>query len=492
MAKDFFKYENTTTLPKSSDNYKIHFIGICGVAMAQLAVALSRKGFRVQGSDKEFYEPMGGLLRQNNIKTFQGYSEANLTDDINLVVIGNAVSYGNPEVSVVEQKNLPYTFFSKLLDETIIQDRHSIVVCGTHGKTTTTSMMASIFVEKGKQNGDDPSYFIGGIAQNLPESLHDGKGKFSIVEGDEYDSAFFHKIAKFFSYHPATCIINAIEYDHDDLYPTVEDMIEAFDKLVNGMSDKGTVIACVDFENIRKRLPAWSGATKCKFITFGASEGADWRIIDRKISNANKQTVTLESKEVGQITFTIPLIGEFNARNATAAIIAAYINGVSIKDSTSTLEKFVAVKRRQEVRYDKDGITIIEDFAKHPTAVTGIIKGVREAYPNRRLIAVYEPRTNTSRRKFFHNDYVTIFKTADMTIISHIAAMTSDATRPVLDIPELVDDINKAGGNSKVLPDVAAIKEFLVTELNSGDVAVIMSNGSFGGLVQMLVDHYNG
>ncbi len=487
MPKDFFKYENTTTLPEPDKNYKIHFIGICGVAMAQLAVALSKKGFDVQGSDKEFYEPMGSLLKQNNIKTFQGYNEVNLTNDINLVVIGNAVSYGNPEVTAVEENNLPYTFFSKLLDETIIQDKHSIVICGTHGKTTTTSMATSIFIE----NDNDPSYFIGGIARNLPESLHNGTGKFSIVEGDEYDSVFFLKVAKFFSYHPDTCVINVIEYDHDDLYPTVEDVVVAFDKLVNGMPTNGTVIACIDSENVRKQLPKWKQTAKCQFITFGLSQDADWRITDRKVNGSNDQTVTFISQETGTVIFDIPLIGEFNARNALAAIITGYINGIPVEKSLNTLKNFIPVKRRQEVHYDKGGITIIEDFAKHPTAVTGIIKGVREAYPDRRLIAVYEPRTNTSRRKFFHNDYVNIFKTADIAIISHIESRTSDTDKPVLEIPDLVNDINEAGGNAKVLPDVPAIKDFLISELKQGDVVIIMSNGSFGGIVQLLVDYYN-
>ncbi len=488
MPKDFFSVERTTSLSAVPAGGKIHVIGVCGVAMAQLSVALSQRGYVVSGSDKEFYEPMRSLLGSSEVTTKTGYLAEHVPLDASLVVIGNAISYGNPEVDVVERSSLPYTCFPKLLQEVAIAGKHSVVVTGTHGKSTTTALIATLFVESGKH----PSYFVGGIAQGLPSSLEVGTGALSVVEGDEYDSAFFAKVPKFSFYTPDTAVINAIEYDHADIYPNVEAIEAEFTKLVLGLKKGGTAICCIDFPRVKRLVGEWRSAAQCRIVTFGRDPEADFCITDRE-SAGMAQRVSVRSSALGSLSLLLPLVGEYNARNALAALIVSHVVGLDPAKSIRILESFKPVKRRQEVRLQKGGVALIEDFAHHPTAVRQTVEAVREAFPQARLWAVFEPRSNTSRRKVFQQEYVDAFRRADRVILRNVVARAIDTGVELIDVSALSSAIAASGVSSACLQDVQAIRDHLWSEIrpNSAErevkeVVFVMSNGSFDGLNDLL------
>jgi UDP-N-acetylmuramate: L-alanyl-gamma-D-glutamyl-meso-diaminopimelate ligase len=488
MPKDFFSVERTTSLTSIKPGGKIHVIGVCGVAMAQLSVALAERGFAVSGSDKEFYEPMKSLLAKSAVKTLTGYAAEHVPIDAALVVIGNAISYGNPEVDVVEKLGLPYTCFPKLLQETAIAGKHSVVVTGTHGKSTTTALIATILVESGKQ----PSYFVGGIAQGLPNSLEVGKGGFSVVEGDEYDSAFFAKVPKFSFYTPDTVVVNAIEYDHADIYANVEVIEQEFTKLVLGLKAGGTAVCCIDFPRVKRLVAEWRKEAKCSIVTFGRDAEADFAIVKRD-SVGMSQRVTVRGPGLGEVVMNLPIVGEYNARNALASLIVSHVVGLDTAKTVVILEGFRAVKRRQEVKLQKGGVVLIEDFAHHPTAVQQTVEAVRESFPKARLWAVFEPRSNTSRRKVFQNDYVAAFKGADRVVLKNVTARAIDSGVDLIEVGALSDEITASGVPSACLPDVQAIREHIWSDVKPTagtsevrDVVFVMSNGSIDGLNDLL------
>jgi UDP-N-acetylmuramate: L-alanyl-gamma-D-glutamyl-meso-diaminopimelate ligase len=441
--------------------------------MAQVSIALTERGYRVSGSDKEFYEPMKSLLAKSAVETKVGYQAEHVPTDADLVVIGNAISYGNPEVDVVESLNLRYTCFPKILQEVAIAGKHSVVVTGTHGKSTTTALIATLLLQHGKE----PSYFVGGVAQGLPQSLAVGKGGFSVVEGDEYDSAFFAKVPKFSFYTPDTAIINAIEYDHADIYANVEAIEAEFTKLVEGLKPEGTAVCCIDFPRVKRLVSEWRGKARCRIVTFGRDPEADYVITERKAEGFSQQVS----------------VGEYNARNALAGLITTQICGLDLKKTIEFLGTFRAVKRRQEIRASKDGVVLIEDFAHHPTAVEQTVEAIREAFPAARLWAVFEPRSNTSRRKVFQKDYVRAFAKANHAVLKNVAARAIDSGHELIAVSELSKDISASGVPSVCLDDVNAIREFLWSNIKPSpgvkeakDVVFVMSNGSFDGLNELL------
>lgn len=490
MPKDFFQVSNTTSLHSISAGKKIHVIGVCGVAMAQLSISLAERGFDVTGSDKEFYEPMKSLLATSTVKTKVGYSGENVPRDAALVVIGNAISYGNPEVDVVEELKLPYTCFPKLLQEVAIAGKHSIVVTGTHGKSTTTAMIASVLLSLRKE----PSYFVGGVAKGLPQSLAVGKGGFSVVEGDEYDSAFFAKVPKFSFYTPKTAVVNAIEFDHADIYPNVEAIEIEFDKMVLALPRDGTAICCIDFPRVKNLVTKWKREAVCKILTFGKDPSSDY-VISGRTPDGLSQVVEVQTKE-GTFEMSLPLVGEYNARNALATVMVGDVTGLPRTEVLRALQGFERVKRRQEVRCVKGGVMLIEDFAHHPTAVQQTIEAVREAFPTSKLLAIFEPRSNSSRRKVFQQDYINAFAKADLAILKHVTSRAIDAGVELLDVETLSQEISASGVTSLCLPDVAEIQKAVwekVTLTHGRDttrdvhtVIVVMSNGSFDGLNELL------
>ena len=488
MPKEYFKIENTRSLSALKSGAKIHVIGVCGVAMAQLSVALVERGYVVSGSDKDFYEPMKSLLANSAVLTKEGYRRENVPTDVDLVVIGNSVSYGHPEVEVVEELNLPYTCFPKILQEVVISGKHSVVVAGTHGKSTTTALIATLLLRDGKE----PGYFVGGIAQGLPQSLAVGKGGFSVVEGDEYDSAFFAKVPKFSFYTPDTVVINAIEYDHADIYPNIEAIEAEFTKLVTGLKRTGTAICCIDFPIVKRLVGEWRNSAQCEILTFGADPSADFVITSRETSGFS-QKVSVTGPGLGGCTFEIPMVGEYNARNALAGIIVSQIARMDLGNVLEYLSTFRAVKRRQEICAQNDGIVLIEDFAHHPTAVGQTVDAIREAFPSARLWAVFEPRSNTSRRKVFQDDYIKAFRRADQVILKNVQARAIDSGVELIDVQVLSDEISKTGVASVCLDDVEAIRQFIWREIKKErptgdvrDVIFVMSNGSFDGLTGKL------
>lgn len=484
MPKEHFAVLRATPLHELSKGARIHVIGVCGVAMAQLAIALSAEGYTVSGSDKEFYEPMAGLLRSSPVKLCSGYSASHLDAGIDLAVIGNAVSYGNPEADAVEALGLRYTFFPKVLSEFLISGRHSIVVSGTHGKTTTSAMAAYVL----EKNGQDPSYFIGGSAKNLDSSLKQGKGKVCVVEGDEYDSAFFAKVPKFAFYRPDTLIVTSIEFDHADIYPSLEAIKSEFTKLVNGLPATASAICCIDDSNVAELLAQWKKSAKCRFITYGRHADAEYRLLASQQSGVT-QRVKVAAGTQAELEFTLAVPGVHNATNSVAVLAACLGLNLPVAGVLQAFAGFSGVKRRQEILVDGE-ITLIEDFAHHPTAVAETIRAVRAAFGKRRLWAVFEPRSNTSRRKVFQEPYCRAFASADRVVLAQVAAKSIDAGQEPLDVAELAQRISASSVPAIALPDADAIAAHLASQLSQGDVILLMSNGSFGGLAQKLAQKF--
>jgi len=477
MSRPYFTVDGAASLASVPAGARIHVIGVCGVAMAQLALTLAERGYRVSGSDREFYDPMGSLLKASPVDLFQGYVADHVPPDAALVVIANAMFPDNPEVEVAAAKHIPYTSFPQLVGDVLVGDRRSIVVCGTHGKTTTTGMAATVLHEAGL----DPSWFIGGVCQSLPASLHIGSGDFSVVEGDEYHSAFYARVPKFTFYRPRTAIINAIEYDHADIYPTIESVVEAFRALFRDVPDGGLLLCCTDFPLVRRLVDECRQEAPAAILTFGHDEDCAYRLVDRRPTE-HGQFVDIATPD-GDHGFTVPVIGAYNALNALAAFAALVENGVDPALVARGLQHYKPVKRRQQVRFQGGGVTLIEDFAHHPTAVAGTVAAVREAYPSARLWAVFEPRSNTSRRTVFRDQYVTAFDGADEVILAEVTTtsrMNDDVA--LIDVNELTGAIATRVPRARCLPTPAVIETEILAGLGVNDVVVLMSNGSFGGL----------
>lgn len=472
-------------LAKLPPQAAIHFIGVCGVAMAQLAVLLSERGCRVSGSDKEFYEPMGALLRGSPVRLYKGYAAENISRDTQLAVIGNAVSYGHPEVAEVEERRLPYTIFPKLLYELILKDRQSIVIAGTHGKTTTTALLTFVL----QHLGLDPGYFIGGIAKDFARSLAAGGGRLSVVEGDEYDSAFFAKVPKFMFYRPDILVVTSVEYDHADIYPDLQSINRQFNDLVSSLKPGSQVVVCGDDANLERLLEEWKKNAAVNVTVYGSAPEAQVRLLEC-IPGAATQRVRASFRGLGELQFDLPLLGAFNAKNALSVLAVCAGLGLNLKQAAEALKLFGGVKRRQEVRCS-GRIVLIEDFAHHPTAVRETVEGIRARHPQSRLWAVFEPRSNTSRRRVFREDYLKAFVQADEVVLCNVTARALDKAEELLDVEELAAAMCAARQSAVCLPDAEAIREHLLARVQTSDVVVVMSNGAFGGLAQALEDEWS-
>ena len=480
MSAGYFHVDRATRLSAVTGGGRIHFIGVCGVAMAQAALMLSQRGYKVSGSDKEFYEPMGSLLSDSRVEICRGYRAENVSAEVELVVIGNALSYGHPEIRAVEDRGLNYTFFPKLLCELLIQGKHSIVISGTHGKTTTTALMAHAL----RQLGASPSYFVGGAVRGWQESLVKDSGKHSVVEGDEYDSCFFAKVPKFNFYHPDTLIVSSIEYDHADIYTDLHHVMRQFDSLVRSLNRSQTAICCIDDPNVRALLSELQGEVACRVVTYGESADSNAKIL-ACASQGLAQSIKIKTISGKEFEFSLPLPGGYNAKNALAVVTVAEVLGFKAQDVAGSLASFPGVRRRQELKHD-GAIGLIEDFAHHPTAVRETLAGIKAAFPGRRIWAVFEPRSNTSRRKVFQDDYVRAFSGVANVLLCQVSARSNDTQDNLLDVSELAQDISRSGPAASALPDSEAILERLQAECRPGDLIVSMSNGSFGGLVARL------
>jgi len=446
--------------------------------MASLAGMLQARGHKVTGSDQNVYPPMSTQLEELGIEIISGYKAENADLERDCTIVGNTISRGNEELEEVLNRKLMYRSQAEIVKEEFIRGRRSLVVAGTHGKTTTTSI-ATWITEVG---GLNPSFLVGGIVQNFGASFRVCESDYFIIEGDEYDTAYFDKKPKFMHYLPETAIVNNIEFDHADIYHDLREIRFAFSRLMNLVPSNGRLIVGIDSPVVREVLEEMKGKLHTNIETFGTSDDAKWqaRYIDFS-GDATRFTVFKDSHSWGE--FETHLIGEFNVRNCLAVIIAADAWGVSQEKIKEALQTFKSVKRRVEVRGVERGVTVIDDFAHHPTAVEETLKALKTKYKDKRLIAVFEPRSWSSRLAVFQEKYQKAFVYADYVIIAGVYN-TSKASElgKVLDTEELVKDIELTGKPSFSLPDADSIVEHLAPELTDGDVVAIMSNGGFGGI----------
>jgi UDP-N-acetylmuramate: L-alanyl-gamma-D-glutamyl-meso-diaminopimelate ligase len=462
----------------------IHLIGICGTAMASLTGMLKQRGFRVTGSDAAAYPPMSDFLAELGIPVAQPFDARNLEPRPDLVVVGNAISRGNPELEQMLDQRIPFCSLPQLLHDEFLRDREVLVVAGTHGKTTTTSMLAWIFHSAGMQ----PSFLIGGIAENFGSSFHLGEGKHFILEGDEYDTAFFDKGPKFLHYFPDAVILTSVEFDHADIYKDLDAVETAFRRLVNLIPRRGRIIA---FDGVAGEVAESASLERCLSKSFcpveryGAGPRAGWRITNLKFeAGSTRWSVLKEGRAWADLEF--PLAGEYNVWNATAAAAMAAANGISKEEIAAALKTFKSVKRRLEVKAQVNGIIIIDDFAHHPTAIAGTLKALRSRYAGARLWAILEPRSNTLRRRVLQADLARSLALADEVIVAGVFRSDALPENERLDLPELSKDIQKHGGRARLMGDADEIVLAVAPEMRSGDVVAILSNGGFGSIYEKL------
>jgi UDP-N-acetylmuramate: L-alanyl-gamma-D-glutamyl-meso-diaminopimelate ligase len=476
----------TAAASKQSPKH-IHLSGICGTAMASLAGLLREKGCRVTGSDAAAYPPMSDQLRAMGIPVTEGYAESNLDplpgeSGPDLVVIGNALSRGNPEVERILDERIPFTSMAAALREEFLLGRQSLVVAGTHGKTTTTSMLAWIYQVASRSNPAlEPSFLIGGVAENFGTSYQLRSTRTFLIEGDEYDTAFFDKGPKFLHYFPDGLILTSVEFDHADIYADLEAVKLAFKRLVNLIPRRGIVVAYDGSENVTECV----ARALCRVERYGFSQTADWRIANLR-HDAGKSLWEVHRNGALWAEFAMPLAGEHNALNATAAGALAANHGVPVDAIQAALATFLSVKRRLEVRAVVQGVTVIDDFAHHPTAIREALRALRQAYPAARLWAVLEPRSNTLRRNVFQSELVESLALADRVLLAAVYQQQRIPEPERLHPERVVAALNAAGTPAELRPNVPAIVETLARQAQPGDVVAILSNGGFDGIYEKL------
>ncbi len=455
----------------------IHLIGICGTAMASLAGMLKQRGYQVTGSDAAAYPPMSDFLASLGIPVAQPFAEKNLEPVPDLVIVGNAISRGNVELEHVLDRRIPFQSMAQLVYDEFIRGHQSLVVAGTHGKTTTTSMLAWIFASAGR----DPSFLIGGIAENFGSSFAVTKGKEFIIEGDEYDTAFFDKGPKFLHYFPDAVILTSVEFDHADIYGSLDAVKTAFKRLVNLVPKRGRVIAWDGNENVSECI----AKAFCPVERYGFKEDSFWRIEDiRYESAATRWRVQRNGQYWAEFEFA--LAGEHNVLNATAAAAMASAYGISVEEIAKGLASFRSVKRRLEVKAEVNGITIIDDFAHHPTAIAETLKALRVRYPGRRLWAVLEPRSNTLRRNVFQHELAQSLALAEQVVLAGIFKSEAIPEKERLHLDDVLGELKKLGRPARQFESADQIVEAIAPELRSGDVVAILSNGGFGSIYEKL------
>jgi UDP-N-acetylmuramate: L-alanyl-gamma-D-glutamyl-meso-diaminopimelate ligase len=460
-----------------TDKKHIHLIGICGTAMASLAGMLRQRGHKVTGSDAAAYPPMSDFLESLQIPVYQPFSPANLKPQPDLVVVGNAISRGNVELEQVLDEHLRFCSLPQILHDEFLRGKEVLVVAGTHGKTTTTSMLAWIF----RASGQQPSFLIGGIAENFGSSFALGQGKHFILEGDEYDTAFFDKGPKFLHYFPDAVILTSVEFDHADIYKDLDAVETAFKRLVNLVPRRGTIIAHDSGESIRRCV----SRAFCPVAGYGSKENSAWRVVNLRLEPSRTAWSVLRDGQPWA-DFEFPLAGEYNVWNATAAAAMAATCGISKEEISAALKTFKSVKRRLEVKAQVNGITVIDDFAHHPTAVAGVLKALRSRYPQSRLWAILEPRSNTLRRNVFQEDLASSLVLADEVVIAGVFKSDAIPEAERLDLNAVAARIQEHGRRARVISDVDAIVATAAPEMRPGDVVAILSNGGFGGIYEKL------
>ncbi len=465
-------------MPAHPDIRKVHFTGICGTAMGSLAAALRDRGVEVTGSDENVYPPMSVFLREKGIPVTAGFQASNLPADADFVVIGNAMKRGNPEVEAILNRKLLYYSLPEALKIFFLRGRHNMVVTGTHGKTTTTSLLAWIFESAGLA----PSWLIGGIPNNLGQGCRLGDSKYFILEGDEYDTAFFDKRSKFVHYLPELLVVNNIEFDHADIFRDLEDVMTSFRRLLQIVPGEGMVLLNADDPNCR----ALAETCPAPLLEVGFSPNAGNHIRDVRLGRESSSFTLFGEK------FEIPMIGEFNVRNAAMAVSAAHFYNVPAEAIRHALKTFTGIRRRQEVRGEAGGVTVIDDFGHHPTAIAQTLAGLRVKYPVARLWAIFEPRSNTTRRAVFQDVLPRAFAGADGVILAKVARLEQLPEKDRLQPEKVVADLRKAGKAAFYEPEVPAIVERVAGSAKPGDVVVVFSNGGFDNIHARLLERFAG
>ena len=460
----------------------VYLIGIAGAAMAPLAGMLAERGYRVSGSDVGVYPPASTLLTSLGIRWHEGFREENLQPVPDLVVIGNAASRGNPEVEYVLDGKIPYCSLPEALKNLFLPGHDSIVISGTHGKTTTTAMLSWIFHVAGRR----PDFLIGGVAQNFGKSYGMEGGSEFIVEGDEYDSAFFDKGPKFLHYRPDELIITSLEFDHADIYENLAAIELQFRRLVNLVPRRGRIVCWGESATVRGVV----SKAFCPVETYGLSGDNDWVAGDIEFSEgATHFRAAYRGEERARIL--LPMAGRHNVLNALAATAIAVGRGIAQESVEEALATFRGVARRMQISGEVAGVTIVDDFAHHPTAIRMTIEGARSRWPNRKLWVAFEPRSNTMRRRIFENDLAASLERADGVVLGPVnrAGLLSDQER--LSPERVVSWLGAKGRQAEALASSEQIADFLASELKDGDVLLILSNGSFDGLGGKLLSRLN-
>jgi UDP-N-acetylmuramate: L-alanyl-gamma-D-glutamyl-meso-diaminopimelate ligase len=460
----------------------IHVIGIAGSAMAPLAGMLRESGFLVSGSDSGVYPPASTLLDSLGIAYFSRFDAAHLSPAPDLAIVGNIIARGNPELEETLERKIPYRSMPEILEEVFLPGKHSIVISGTHGKTTTTAMLAWIFHSAGKQ----PTFLVGGVAENFGKSYGLGSGTEMILEGDEYETAFWDRGPKFFHYHPDDLIVTSLEYDHADIYPDFDIYKLAFKRLVNLVPRNGRVVIWGDTKKSGPALRESAAKAFCPVITYGFAADNDWVASEPEFAaDAMKFRVAQQGKLFGE--FSLAASGRHNVLNALAAIIIAQGRGISVESLQESLASFRSVRRRLDVKGEYNGILVVDDFAHHPTAVRATIEAARGRWPKRRLWAILEPRSNSMRRKVFQDSLPQSLALADRVALGGVFRPQQLGDEDRLDPETVAASVRALGKDASVVSGGEAMAEFLTANARSNDLLLIMSNGSFDGLCEKLL-----
>ena len=455
-------------------NEHFHFIGICGTAMGSVAAALQNRGYTITGSDQNVYPPMSDFLIKNNINVSVGHDENNIPDKVDLVVVGNAMSRGNVEVESVLNRKIPYTSLPELIKRYFLQGKRNIVITGTHGKTTTSSIIAHLL----NDNGLNPNLMIGGIPLDIGEGGRFTESEFFVIEGDEYDTAFFDKRSKFVHYMPEIVVVNNIEFDHADIFNNIEEIKLSFKRMLNIVPENGIVFVNGDDND------AVEVTENCRapVIKVGANDDCDFKIENLNLESFNS------SFSIKDNSYQLPMDGEFNVRNAAMAIAVSDFLNIDQKNIIESVSKFSGIARRQELRGEEKNVKVIDDFGHHPTAIAATIGALKQRYPDSKIWAIFEPRSNTSRRNLLQSELEDSLSQADGVIISEVPNPEKVPNGELLDVESVIENLSSRGKEAFIGLSPDDIVNKLIPLTSSGDTIVVLSNGGFGGIHEKLLE----
>lgn len=465
--------------PSAADLRDVYLIGICGTGMGSLAALFAEAGYKVSGSDQAAWPPMSDRLESLGIPVIEGYSASNIEVEPGLVIVGNACPPTHPEATEARKRGMAQLSFPAALAHYFIRDRKSIVVAGTHGKTSTTGLLIHVFREAGR----DPGYLVGGVQVGNFESQAVGSGRYFIAEGDEYDSAYFDKRPKFFHYHPFVAIVTSIEFDHADIYEDLADYESTFREFARTVDPDGNLVLWGDDD----KVAGLATDAKCSVLTYGFNPGNDLRAVAVEADAAGTRFEVIRGGEVAG-AFKVPFWGDHNILNTLAVIAVAIEVGIEADVINTAFGTYTGMKRRQEVRGVAGGVTVVDDFAHHPTAVRETIKSTRRRWPDRRIIAVFEPRSNSSRRKVFEALYPDALALADVVFLAAPTLRHNDLVEDFMDISNVEQAVLSLGTPIVIRETPGELLEPLAEAVVEGDIVLIMSNGAMGGLHELLLD----